>query len=265
MAAASAWGAWFGVEDIARLMFVAPLLWARLLPLCLLSPWLSPRGGGWVAAGAASAMLSVALLPHAEIAAPLVLPSGLAWVLLFAREVVVGVAFATLVRLPLDAMTMAGRLADRARHGGATNGTEGPLTVWYRWFGVVLFVACGGAELALRTVAEGLSALPVAQVMSWSDLRGPVFAFVRLCAAAMVLGLLLSMPVLLGALLVDVAQAVTQRWLSSWPSSWLWIPLRHVIVIALAMASLTVVASVLPDAYLTSIHQAQAWLDRLTP
>jgi type III secretory pathway component EscT len=260
----AAWAVWLGVQDLPRVAALAALLLARLLPLCLLSPWLLPTGSGWVVALAASTMLSVALLPQALAFVPVALPSGVGFALLFAREVLVGAAFGFLMRLPMEAMTMAGRLADRARNGSPPL-EAGPLAAWYRWVALVLFVACGGAELALRAVAEGLSALPLGQALAWSDPRETALAFAQLCSSAIVLGVLLSMPVLLGGLLVDVAHALTQRWLALWPPSLLWLPTRHLVAIALAMVSLSFVASVLPDAYVMSIDQAQAWLDRLTP
>lgn len=257
---------WLGSIDPASCAVIGLLLVARLLPLTALTPWLSVPGWSWFVALSVTVGLSVALLPTAVGSAAPVLPTGLALGLSIVRELLIGSTFAIVARLPLEAVGWAGGLAARASGDcSRASADEAPLATLYRWLALVLFVALGGAELALTRVAAGLSEIPLGGLVAWANARAVAFTFVSLCASAVTLGLVLAMPVLLGTFLIDCAQAIASRWLFSWPSTQIWLPLKHSVAVALALLSLSLLASTLPDVYTASIARAHALVTGLTP
>ena len=255
-----------GTAEPDVLAIVGALLLARLLPVVLLTPWARPNGVGWLVAALVIATLWTTLLPLATHVDVMTLPRGLGLVFSCLREVVLGAAFALVARLPLEAMQWAGHLSQRASGELDWNVRDAaPLVVTYRWFALVLFVALGGCEFALTALADTLALAPLGGSFATSSVREVVWTFVGLCASAVSLGLVLAMPVLLGTFLVDVAHAVMSRWLSRWPSSQQWLPIKHVVALSLALLSLSFVASALPDVYETSITHARSMLTGSTP
>lgn len=255
-----------GTADLDALAIVSVLLFARLLPLVWLTPWLHPNGASWLVALLVLVTLWITLLPHATHVDAALLPHALALVLSCAREVVLGAAFAIVAQLPLQAMQWAGLLSQRAGGELGSDAREtAPLVVTYRWFALVLFVALGGCEFALNALADTLHLAPLGGLFATSSVGDAVKTFVGLCASAVSLGLILAMPVLLGTFLVDVAQAVMSRWLARWPSPQQWLPIKHTVALSLVLLSLSFVASALPDVYATSITHARSMLTGLTP
>jgi len=257
---------WLATADLPSTAVIALLLAARLIPLVTLTPWLRVPGSEWLVTGCVAAALWVAFLPQAVAGVLSPLPSGLALGLAIVREMLVGSIFAVVASLPLVALGWTGGLAghaagDRSWH----NLADAPLPTLYRWLGLVLFVTFGGAEFALEAVADGLLQLPVGGLLVWLSARDVAFGFVSLCASAVALGLALAMPVVLGVFVLDLTQAVVSRWLAQWASAQLWLPLKHTAAVALALLSLSMAASTLPDVYTASIAQARSLLIGLTP
>lgn len=257
---------WLGSVEPSLIAAVGLLLAARLVPLLILTPWLSVAGTGWAAVLAVAVSLWVALLPIAVRAAAPTMPIGFALGLSVVREVVLGATFAVVANLPLLSIRWAGALATAASGDRSTyDHADAPFSALYRWFGLALFVTLGGAEYALGTIADGLLRAPLGGVLALSGARDVALKFASLCTSAVTLGLVLAMPVLLGVLLLDVTQLLVARWLPRWPSAQLWFPVKHVAVVALAMLSLSLIASRLPDIYTASIDQARSVVMGLTP
>lgn len=259
-----------GRADASALLTTTLLLAARLAPLLLLSPWFLPSRSGPLLSASVLALLWLVLLP---VAARAVLPrvAGVALLLAVVREVLIGGAFAFVARLPLEAVTAAGRLAARTSVEALPWMTPGhaPIATLYRWLGVVLFVVAGGPEAALNAVAEGLASLPLGHALPWTDPSAVTWTLVGWCAVAVAFGLVLAMPVAFGVLLVNVAEALAQRWFQDWPTSAptsaLASPLRHVVALGVVSLSLSFVASVLPGAFADSITYARLLWTGLTP
>lgn len=258
--------AWLGPIAPASIVTVGLLLLARVLPLVVLTPWLRVPGSNALVSLSVTSLLWVTLLPYAVSRAATALPTGFVLMLSLLREALLGASFAVVARLPLEAIAWAGGLADRASADlQRTELDKTPLTQLYRWLGLALFVTLGGAELAITTIADGLLQVPLGGLIAWSSARQVVFVFVSLCTSAVTLGIVLSMPVLLGTFLVDVTQAIVARWIAHWPPTQLWLPLKHTVAVALALFSLSLIASTLPDVYVTSIAHARSLIAGLTP
>jgi len=255
-----------GGSDVSALLTTALLLAARLAPLVMLSPWLVPARSGPLLTASVIALLWLVLLPLAVRAS---VPTVMGVALLFGvlREGLIGAAFAFVARLPLEAVASAGRLAARTSAEALPwmTPSHAPIATLYRFLGVVLFVVAAGPEAVLIAVAEGLTSLPIGHALPWTDPSDVTWTLVGWCAVAIAFGLVLAMPVVLGVLLVNVSEALAQRWFQDWPASAIWSPLRHVVALGVVSLSLSFVAWALPGAFADSIAYARLLLTGLTP
>jgi type III secretory pathway component EscT len=241
--------AWATEGEIARLLAVAWLLVARLLPLVLLVPAFGVRGApaAWLAT--ASVALAAALMPTALASAPVLPADVLGLTVLSARELCLGAVYAFALALPFWALGWGGRLSDTWR--GALPDFRGPspLSELYLWVGVVAFLALGGHRMVIAALAEGLATHPLGAVTSGGNFAALALSSARLAADALAAALMVAAPAAAALFLFDVALGVVVRAAPAFPGLAVAVPVRAAIVLAVALIGSALLLGGLPRAF----------------
>ncbi|MBC8131348.1 MAG: flagellar biosynthetic protein FliR, partial [Deltaproteobacteria bacterium] len=202
---------------------------ARTVPLT----WLVPALGGprvapeiRVGLGVLLAVLCLPILLPAVAAAPLATsaPSSLlgqgtvGWVLLVARELLVGLSVGLCTGAAFRAAEAAGRLVDILRGANmaevlspTSDERTSPTGDLYLFIAVVLFLEMGGMRFLVAALARSYEAVPVGGAPSVAAL-GSVAALVTLTTAKLLESAVgLAAPVLVALWIADVALGVVGR------------------------------------------------------
>jgi hypothetical protein len=156
-----------------------------------------------------------------------VLPAGLSWPLALAGEAIRGLPTALTAAAALFAAVVAGGVTDvaagtwRLRTGAGVLGERAPFAILFGLFACGAFLELGGAA----RVASRLAAAP-----DGGALHRAVFDL----AAGLDVGVSVGAPVLLAALVVDVAGALAARELPTLRSETIVGPLRSLTVLVVA-------------------------------
>jgi len=187
------------------------LLLARMTPVALLVPWLTPRAGAPVLGLVLSVTLAVALLPTALAGAPALPTSALSLSAFALRESLLGAVYALSLALPLFALRWAGHFVERARGDSPLQTEGGALSELMLWLGIVAFFAIGGHRVAIAALAESLTAHPVGVLEALGDPAALALGSARLLAEALAAALLVALPALAALLFVELALALSIR------------------------------------------------------
>jgi flagellar biosynthetic protein FliR len=218
-----------------------------VLPLVLLAPFF---GGRLVPAPAKIGLAgAVALLvyPHVASAVPALGPLHL--VLLFAKEILVGVALGLCVSLVFHAAEAAGRLVDVARGANLSellvpqSGTRAsPTGDLYLQLAVVLFLAGGGHRLVLAALGHSYAVVPVHALPTAVGLEALAAAAIDLTGGLLAVALGLAAPVLIAAILTDLALGLVNRIAPQLNAYVLGMPAKALAGAAVLLLGLSVVA-----------------------
>ncbi|HEY3354077.1 MAG TPA: flagellar biosynthetic protein FliR [Polyangia bacterium] len=239
--------------DLSAILLVGALAGARVIPLVLLAPFL---GGKLVPAPAKIGLagaLALLVYPHVAPRVPELGP--LLVLLLFAKELLVGVALGLCVSLVFHAAEAAGRLVDLARGASMSealvpqSGTRAsPTGDLYLQLAVVLFLAGGGHRLVLAALAHSYAVVPVVAFPGAHGLAALAGAFIDLTAGLLTVALGLAAPVLIATVLTDLALGLTNRVAPQLNAYVLGMPAKALVGAAVLLLGLSVVAGELSTA-----------------
>jgi flagellar biosynthetic protein FliR len=204
--------------DLGPVFLLMALCAARIVPILLLAPFLGGRlVPGMVKIGIA---LALALLVFPQVASSVALPrlGPLHVVLLFMKEIFVGVALGLSASLLFQAAEAAGRLIDVARGANMAesmvpqSGTRAsPLGDLYFQLAVVLFLGLGGHRVCLGALARSYVAIPVASLPGVSGYAALAAATIDMTGELLLIAVGLAAPVLVAAVLTDLALGLVNR------------------------------------------------------
>ena len=205
--------------DLGRVLTLALLGAARILPIFLIAPFFGGRlVPSMVKVGVAVTFVTL-LWPTLDLATPELGALGPATVAaLFLKEVALGVVLGFLVSMPFWAAEGAGRLADTARGANLaevlvpqTGAQTSPLGDVALQLAVVLFFATGGHLLFLRALAESYQAVPLVGFPRAAALQGVGGVAVEATSRLILATLGLAAPVLAALFLADLSLGLVNR------------------------------------------------------
>ncbi len=215
------------------------LAWARVMPAVVLVPGFGLRA----LPAPARAVLGLALAGSVFPAlAPVALPESRPWLLLALIELGRGLPVAIAAAVPLWAATMAGGLADALRGSQeapsvpAVEGRATPLGVPLSLLGSAIFLATGGPS----RVVVALALRP--------PRAAPLLAAVDDLLGGIVLAVALGGPLLVAAIVIEIAAALAARAASPAQVHALLAPLRALGTLAVAAVVLERVAAAMTSA-----------------
>jgi flagellar biosynthesis protein FliR len=245
----------FGEQQAIGFMLVL----ARISPLFLLAPLFSSKLLPVRARGIVAVALAIGIAPIAAAGAPL--PGDL-WELagLMLKELLVGAAFAFALAALFAAMQVAGNLLDTligfsfgALVDPLTGTSGGVLNQLYALFGVMIFVVIDGDAWVIQGLARSYEAVPLADAPAIGTLvEGAQVAFSGIFAAAIEI----CAPVLVAALLTDVAFGLVSRVMPQLNVFAVGFPAKVTVGLVLVGASLPFVAGWLGDELQGSVSAA---------
>jgi flagellar biosynthesis protein FliR len=248
----------FGQQQVLGFFLVL----ARVSPLFLLAPLFSskllpPRVRGIVAVALAVGIAPIAL--NAPGAADL--PTDvLSYAGLVLKEMLVGLGFSFALGCLFAAVQVAGSVLDTmigfsfgALVDPVTGTNGGVLNQLYALIGVMIFVVIGGDAWVIQGLARSYEAVPLAEAPAIGTLvEGAQVAFSGIFGAAIEI----CAPVLLAALLTDVAFGLVSRVMPQLNVFAVGFPAKVTVGLVLVGASLPFVAGWLGDELQGSVHSA---------
>jgi type III secretory pathway component EscT len=236
-------------ELTSQQLAVGLLLWARLLPLVALSPWLRFRHAPaslWVVL---SVVLTLCLWPTAASGAP-ELPRSLPGLLpLLARELAIGLVYGVCFALPLLAIAWGGELIDQLRSGGLPTADEPALSQLYAWLAVAVFFAAGGHRLVLESLATSLTGLPVGALSGFDGPLALALGSARLVGGALATALSLALPVGLALLTAELCLSLALRASSALSAFATFSGARSLLALAVVLLGLPALVQLMPGAF----------------
>jgi flagellar biosynthetic protein FliR len=233
--------------SVALVLFV--LCAARVLPILVVAPFLGGRVvPAMVKVGLAGA-LAVVVWPQAlRGGAPPTL-GAVHVALLVAKEALVGLALGLGAALVFLAAEAAGRLVDLGRGAGQgealvpQSGTRAsPVGDLYLQLGVVVFLALGGHRLFLQALGRSYEVVPLLGFPSVARLESLALVVIDLTGQLLAVAVGLATPVLLAALLVDLALGLIAR-VAPQINAWvLGMPAKALVGAAVVLLTLSLVA-----------------------
>jgi flagellar biosynthesis protein FliR len=248
----------FGQQQVLGFFLVL----ARVSPLFLLAPLFSskllpPRARGIAAVG-----LAIGIAPIAMNAGdgPPIPDDVLALAGLVVKEMLVGLGFAFALAALFAAVQVAGSLADLmvgfsfgALVDPVTGTNGGVLNQLYALVGVMIFVAINGDAWVIQGLARSYDAVPLTEAPAIGTLvEGAQVAFSGIFGAAIEI----CAPVLLAALLTDVAFGLVSRVMPQLNVFAVGFPAKVTVGLVLVGASLPFVAGWLSDELQSSVSSA---------
>lgn len=204
------------------------IAWARVLPTALVVP---AFGLGFLPVSLRAALgfgLAVSVAPAVSVAQ---LPAGVPWPLLVVGEMARGVPVAIVAATALFAASVAGGVTDAAlgaklRPLGAPLGRDGgPFATLLGLLAAILFLEGGGAtRIAARLGEPALSG------------QAPLASALRELAAGIEIGATIGAPLLIVAVVVDVAMALAAREFGTLRTETVGAPLRTLAVLVATAA-----------------------------
>ncbi len=243
-----------GLAEIARRLEVTGPLLALVLvlgrvgPLVTLLPFFGGRSLSPAIRLALALAVAVAIFP---VAAPASFepPATGMLLLLLLKEGVVGMCLGLLGAVAFHTLAMAGRLVDRS--GGAPFGAtpdpatgepRSPLASLHLQLGVALFLVMGGHRVFLAAVAGSYDVVPLLELpLSPAGTREAALLLARLVGAAIAAALMLAAPAISAILLTDLALGLLGRAAPQVGTTFLALPLRSAVGLAMVLLSLSLV------------------------
>jgi type III secretion protein SpaR/YscT/HrcT len=196
----------------------ALLLFCRLAPLVVFTPLLGGQAAPRRFRVALSLILTLVLVPVYLPHCSLPIQEGMA-IPVLAKELLIGISLAVLVRILFAMLSATGALMDTAR-GSTMASSSDPiehekgtlLSVFFRFTLILIFLASGGYELLLRAFCESFATLPPGAELPPRLLGHDVAGlFASLLAQLFVIALRIAAPIMAVMLLVDAALALLNR------------------------------------------------------
>jgi flagellar biosynthesis protein FliR len=238
-----------GSGDLSAALLLLALCAARVVPVLVLAPFL---GGRLVPATVKVGLaVAVALLVWPQALRGVALPQlgTVHVVLLLAKEAFVGVALGLCAALVFMAAEAAGRLIDTARGASLAeslvpqSGTRAsPVADLYLQLAVVVFLALGGHRLFLAALARSYEVIPVTSFPSTTGLGALALATIAMTGQMLFVAVGLATPVLLAAVLTDVALGLVNRVAPQLNAFVLGMPAKALVGAALVLVTLSLVA-----------------------
>jgi type III secretory pathway component EscT len=256
---------WLGA-DLCRVACVFALVSARTLPLAFVAPWLGWTRTAFSARIVVATVIAASLTPLALTITPALPEGGFELVMLGAREVLVGAAFAAATSIPLYALGWAGQLVDRLRTSGSFGaGESSPLGTLHLSAGAVLFVSLGGHRLALAAFAEALSDAPIGASASAHELSAFALGAGRIVTSALELAVAFAAPAAIAFVVLELALGLAERFGTELRAASLAVPMRAALGVAVALIGISALLPRLPSIYARSIEAASALVRQLGP
>ncbi len=248
----------FGQQQVLGFFLVL----ARVSPLFLLAPLFSskllpPRARGIAAVGLAIGIAPIAMNAGAGVPIP---DDVLSLVGLVLKEMLVGLGFSFALAALFAAVQVAGSLADLmvgfsfgALVDPITGTNGGVLNQLYALVGVMIFVAINGDAWVIQGLARSYEAVPLTEAPAIGTLvEGAQVAFSGIFGAAIEI----CAPVLLAALLTDVAFGLVSRVMPQLNVFGVGFPAKVTVGLVMVGASLPFVAGWLSDELQSSVSSA---------
>ena len=230
-----------GLPDALALAMVCLLLGARLVPIVVIVPWLSPVSVPLVVRLGLVVGLVVALLPSALAAG---VPAGVPMALVALREGLVGLTFSLAAAAPLVALQWGGELVDTWRGAAFPERTDvrlpsRPLGSLFSFLAVALFWLLGAHRVALLAFADGLHAAPFDRTVASS--ASVAWGAARIVADALAFAVAVAGPVLAALVIYDLAWGLAARAAGLFPATLVSMPLRALVAIVAVLLGLSFV------------------------
>jgi flagellar biosynthesis protein FliR len=247
----------FGQQQVLGFFLVL----ARVSPLFLLAPLFSSKMIPARARGIVAVALTIGIAPIALNAPGGQIPTDvLAFVGLVLKEMLVGLGFSFALGALFAAVQVAGSLADLmvgfsfgALIDPITGTNGGVLNQLYALVGVMIFVVIGGDAWVIQGLARSYEAVPLTEAPAIGTLvEGAQVAFSGIFASAIEI----CAPVLLAALLTDVAFGLVSRVMPQLNVFAVGFPAKVTVGLVLVSASLPFVAGWLGEELQSSVSAA---------
>jgi flagellar biosynthetic protein FliR len=239
----------FATGDLSGALLLLALCAARVVPVLVLAPFLGGRMvPGTVKVGLA---VAVALLVWPQALRGVTLPqlSTVHVALLLGKEALVGVALGLCAALVFLAAEAAGQLIDLARGASLAeslvpqSGTRAsPVADLYLQLAVVVFLALGGHRLFLAALARSYEVIPLLTFPSTAGLGALAVTAIELTGQMLLVAVGLATPVLLAAVLTDLALGLVNRAAPQLNAFVLGMPAKALVGAALVLVTLSLVA-----------------------
>jgi flagellar biosynthesis protein FliR len=234
--------------DLSAALLLLALCAARVIPVLVVAPFLGGRlVPGMVKIGLA---VAVALLIWPQALRGISLPQlgPVHVVLLLAKEALVGLGLALCATLVFFAAESAGQLIDVARGASMAESLvpqsgrrASPVADLYLQLAVVVFLGLGGHRLFLQALARSYEVIPVTALPSSAGLTALALATIDMTGQMLIVAVGLATPVLLAAVLTDLALGLVNRvapQLNAWV---LGMPAKALVGAALLLVTLSLV------------------------
>ncbi len=220
------------------------LLFARVLPLCLVLVGVTRRVLGWTVALSLGAALMAALSVGTPLESAARTGADTSLLLLLARELCLGALVALALLLPLAAAGWAARFSELA--AGPWGHRAGPLSTLYLLAATFLCLTLGIHRSLLIGLHESLRLAPLAA----SSFVGAEFGLgvVRLVGEAFALSFALGLPLLCSFLLIEAVLCMVRRLFGRGPGEAFGPALSRPLLYLLAAALLWPAVSEVPSA-----------------
>ncbi len=204
-----------------------------------------------------SVALSLSLLLYADLP-PLEVEATEEILLLALNELLFGFVSVLILRLVFEAVVVAGEIvAVHTAMGFLQIFIPGQpqmslFSAFFSLYGTLLFLSIGGAEIVLLALAESLRSIPPGSFNLFS-LNPEVF--LRFFYESFSLGVKLSLPVLMTALLLNMVLAVVNRFIPQMNVFMVGLPLQVILGLLVLLLSLPVIGYSLSDHFIESLRE----------
>ena len=257
--------------DLAPDLLAVVLAWARVGPALWIAPFLGGRTVPPVVRVGFSLTLAILLAPQLlPLVRPLFGAPTMFWLALLVKEALVSAALGFVVALVFLGAEAAGRLADAVRGASLSEvwipqlgRQSSPLGDFYFQFSVILFLSLGGHRIFVTALGASYEVLPLAFFPGTQGLASFAWLSTRLTADLLLLALTLAAPVVAALLLADAALGMVNRFVPQLGVTFLALPLKALLGIAVLVLALGLVAGALPQAMDLGVRQVTSALQAL--
>ena len=248
-------------SGLLGLVVAAALGGARILPvLWLVAPLGGPRLPATVRVGFALLLALVAAPALVATAGTAGLDdvSVLRFMLLLAREIVVGLCLGLVASAAFRAAEVAGRLGDSLRGANVAEilvptaeERASPLGVLYLLLATIVFFQIGGVPRLVDALLSSYRTLPIGGGLGEPAARHAALVVVAASAKLIASGLALAAPVVVAIWLTDLALGLIARAAPSVPVYFLGLPLKGLLAIGVVLMGLGLLQNALAGSFLS--------------
>ena len=248
-------------SGLLGLVVAAALGGARILPvLWLVAPLGGPRLPASVRVGFALLLALVAAPALVATAGTAGLDdvSALRFMLLLAREIVVGLCLGLVASAAFRAAEVAGRLGDSLRGANVAEilvptaeERASPLGVLYLLLATIVFFQIGGVPRLVDALLSSYRTLPIGGGLGEPAARHAALVVVAASAKLIASGLALAAPVVVAIWLTDLALGLIARAAPSVPVYFLGLPLKGLLAIGVVLMGLGLLQNALAGSFLS--------------